>query len=93
MLLTHSVGNFPGGPVVKTLPSNAEGAGSIPGQGTKIPYASQPKKQNVKQKQYCKKFNKDFKNSPHLGKKKILKKHKNLIGLSPVLNKTTYPKH
>ena len=24
-------GDFPGGPVVKTLPSNAEGAGSIPG--------------------------------------------------------------
>ena len=32
-------GNFPGGPVVKTLPSNAEGAGPIPGQGTKIPHA------------------------------------------------------
>ena len=27
---------FPGGPVVKNLPSNAEDAGSIPGQGTKI---------------------------------------------------------
>ena len=24
--------DFPGGPVVKTLPCNAEGAGSIPGQ-------------------------------------------------------------
>ena len=32
--------DFPGGPVVNTLPFNAEGAGSIPGQGTKIPQAS-----------------------------------------------------
>ena len=34
---------MPGGPVVKILPSNAEGAGSIPGQGAKIPHDSQPK--------------------------------------------------
>ena len=39
-----SVGDLPGGPVLKTSPSNAEGAGSIPSQGTKIPHASQPKK-------------------------------------------------
>ena len=57
--------DFPGGPVVKTLPSKAGGVGSIPGQGTKIPHASQPKKQNIKRKQYCNKFNKDFKNGPH----------------------------
>ena len=31
--------DFPGGPVVKTLPSNAEGAVSIPGSGTKILHA------------------------------------------------------
>ena len=31
--------DFPGGPVVKNLPSNAGDAGSIPGQGTKIPHA------------------------------------------------------
>ena len=31
--------DFPGGPVVKTSPSKAGGAGSIPGQGTKIPDA------------------------------------------------------
>ena len=49
----------------KTLPSNAEGAGSIPGQGAKITYASWSKCQNIKQKQYCSKFNKDFKNGPH----------------------------
>ena len=57
--------DFPGGPVVKTLPSNAGGAGLIPGWGAKIPRASWPKNQNIKQKQYCNKFNKDFKNGPH----------------------------
>ena len=40
-----------------------------------------PKNQNVKQKQYCNKFNKDFKNCPHQKKKKILKKHKWAKGL------------
>ena len=54
--------DFPGGPVVKTPPSNAGGAGSIPGPGPKISHALQPKHQNIKQKQYCNKFNKDFKN-------------------------------
>ena len=28
--------DFPGGPVVRTSPSSARGAGSIPGQGAKI---------------------------------------------------------
>ena len=45
--------------------------GSIPGEGAKIPHASWPKNQNIKQKQYCNKFNKNFKNGPH---KKIFKK-------------------
>ena len=31
--------DFPGGPVVKTPPSNAGGTGSIPGPGTNIPHA------------------------------------------------------
>ena len=31
--------DFPGGPVIKSLPSNAGGAGLIPGWGTKIPHA------------------------------------------------------
>ena len=57
--------DFPGGPVVKTSPSNAGGAGSIPGQGAKIPHASRPKHQNIELKQYCNKFNKDFKNGAH----------------------------
>ena len=46
------VGDLPGGPVVKTSPSNAGSTGSIPGQGAKIPHASGPKNQNIKQKQY-----------------------------------------
>ena len=33
--------NFPGGPVVKNPPSNAGDKGSIPGQGTKTPHASE----------------------------------------------------
>ena len=44
--------------------------GSIPGQGAKILHASQPKNQNIKEKQYCNKFNEDFKNGPHPKKKK-----------------------
>ena len=56
---------------VKTLPSKAEDVGLIPGRGAKIPHASQPKIQNIKQKQCCSKFNKDFKNGPHPKKKKI----------------------
>ena len=36
--------DFPGGPVVKTSPSNAGGAGSIPGRGAKIPRDLWPKK-------------------------------------------------
>ena len=56
--------DFPGGAVVGTSPSNAGGAGSIPGWGAKIPQASGPKNQNIKQKQYGNKFNKDFKNGP-----------------------------
>ena len=32
--------------------------GSILGQGAKIPHALRPKNQNIKQKQYCNKFNK-----------------------------------
>ena len=33
------LGNFPGGPIVKSLPCNAEATGSNPSQGTKIPHA------------------------------------------------------
>ena len=33
--------DLPGGPVAKTLPSNAGGVGSTPGRGTKIPHATE----------------------------------------------------
>ena len=62
--------DFPGNPVVKTSPSSAEGEGSIPGWGAKIPHASGPENQNRKKKQYCKKFNKGFKKMVHIKKKK-----------------------
>ena len=49
-------------PIVhKTLPSNV-GSES---QGAKNPHALQPRNQNIKQNQYFKKFNKDFKNGTH----------------------------
>ena len=51
--------------MVKTSPCNAGGVGSIPSRGAKIPHASGPKNENIKQKQYCNRFNKDFKNGPH----------------------------
>ena len=74
--------DFPGHPVVETSPSNAGGSGLISGRGAKIAQTSHPKKTkhkkkpktHKKQKQYCNKFNKDFKNGPH--KKKTLKKRK-----------------
>ena len=64
--------DFPGGPVVRTSPSYVGGAGSISGEA-KIPRASGPKNQNIKQKQYCYKFSKDFKNDLY---QKRLKKNK-----------------
>ena len=39
--------DFPGGPVVTTLPSSARDAGLIPGWGAKIPHGSWPKNQNI----------------------------------------------
>ena len=56
------------GPVVNS-PSNAGSLSSIPDWGAKTPHASGPKDQTVKQKQYCNKFNKDFKNCPCQKKK------------------------
>ena len=63
-----SSGDFPGGPVIKTSPSNAGDEGSDSSRRAKMPHAPGPKNQNVKQKQYCNKFNKDFKNHPHQNK-------------------------
>ena len=53
--------DFPSEPVVNTSPSNARGAGSISGQEAEIPRTLRPKIQNIKQKPYYNKFNKDFK--------------------------------
>ena len=51
--------DFPGGPVVKTLPSNAGDEGSILDHGIKIPHAlgSGPKNQNIEQIQFFNKLN------------------------------------
>ena len=62
-------GCFPGDPLVKISPSSGGGAASVPRQGAKNPHASWPKNQNVKQKQCCNKFNKDFINGPHKNSK------------------------
>ena len=42
--------DFLGGPVVKTWPSIAGGAGLISAQGTKIPLVSGSKNKNIKKK-------------------------------------------
>ena len=55
---------FRGSPVVKT--SLPDAGNSIPGWGAKIPHASWPKIKNIKQKQYCNKFNKAFINGKNL---------------------------
>ena len=62
--------DLPGDPVVKTSPSEAAGVDSIPRQWAKIPHASWPENQKIRQKQYCNKFNKDYKYGPHQKKKK-----------------------
>ena len=47
----HTHWDFDGHPEVETLPFNARGVGSSPGWGARIPHASWPKSQNIKQKQ------------------------------------------
>ena len=58
------IGDFPGGPMVKTSPFYAEGAGLIPDLGTKNPTSHNQKKKNPKS-QYCNQFHKDFLNGPY----------------------------
>ena len=62
--------------MVKTSLSNAGGVGLIPGCGAKIPHASWPGSQNIKWRQCCGKFKKDFKKKMVHIKKKNLKKKK-----------------
>ena len=47
------VRDFPDNRVVSTLPAKARRVDSTPGQGAKVTHALWPKKQNIKQKQYC----------------------------------------
>ena len=63
--------------LVKTSPSSAGGVGLIPGLGAKILRALRPKNQNIKQKQCCIRFNKDFKHSPC--KKKVFFRKSTLL--------------
>ena len=46
---------------------NVGDAGLISGQGAKISYALWPKNQDIRQKQYCNRFNKDFSNEKKRG--------------------------
>ena len=57
--------------MVKTLPSNAGGADLIPDRGAEIPHAWRPRNQNIKQEQYCNKFNKDFKIGPSFSRRPV----------------------
>jgi len=61
----HHHQGLPWWPSDLILPSDAEGSGLIPGEAARISHTSWSKNQNVKQKEYCDKFNKDFKNGPH----------------------------
>ena len=79
LLELNERGEFPGSPVVRTSPSSVCGDADLtPGWGARIPHASEPKKQNIKQKQYCNKFNKDFKNGLHQRKNLKNKTKQNL---------------
>ena len=66
--------DFLDGSVVKTLPSNAGGAGLTPEQDPT--WLGAKRDQNIKWKQYRNKFNKDLKNVPH---QKIFKKKREKI--------------
>ena len=66
------------------MPVNAGGTGLIPDWGVNIPCALWPKKKTIKQKQYSNRFNKDFKNGPHIHKKFFKKiKSKSVQGNNP----------
>ena len=68
--------------MVKTSPSSAKSTGSIPGQEAKIPHASRPKTQNIKQKQYCNNFNEVFRNGSHFLKNLLKRGQFNLLGVT-----------
>ena len=75
-----------------------EGVGSIPGQRAKIPHTlwTKVKTQNIKYKQYCNKFHKDFKNGSPSKKKKrpsILWREKWFKIWPPIYKKNIYTTH
>ena len=55
--------------MVKALPSNTSGVGSVSAGGVgvyaEIPHALQPKNRNIKQKLYCNTLNKVLLKGPH----------------------------
>ena len=51
--------------MVRTSPTNARLVGSDSDGGAILLHASQPKNRNIKYKQYCKNFKKDFENGLH----------------------------
>ena len=55
------------------------GVDLISGGGIKIPHALQAKVQNIKQKQCCNKFIKDFKKMVHIKKKNLGEKKKTTL--------------
>ena len=48
VIIKVKIWDLPGCSVVKTSPSSAEGVGSLPGWGAKIPGASWPENQNIR---------------------------------------------
>ena len=65
--------------MVKVSPFRARGDSSIPDWEAKIPHSLWPKNQNIKYKQHCNKFKKDFKDDQHPKKKnQTLKKESDL---------------
>ena len=60
--------------MAKTSAANAGDVGSVLGRGAKIPHNFGPNSQNIKQKQYCNKTDKEFKYCPYRKiKRKLLK--------------------
>ena len=60
--------------MVKTLPPKCRRCKCDPCQGAETLPTLWPENQNMKQEEYCNKFNKDFKNGPHQKKKKKILK-------------------
>ena len=81
-------GDFLGCPVVKTSPSNAGVMDSIPGQGAKIPHASQPKDQNIKNRSNV--VTNSVKSLKMVHIKNILTK-KRMLGPDPEMGNTALP--